>query len=116
MNQLNGPLFCSVYGQTNYCHYSDEFRVDFGEMKIQFCHERLRQLACKVNQLISTNKQAYQVAFSHQFELCPPGCDGEVFAFFFDELIDLQTLLNGSLVMTDLYQFLTNNQLHVDNS
>ncbi|QMW04608.1 hypothetical protein [Spirosoma foliorum] len=46
--------------------------------------------------------------------LCPPGSDGEVFVFTFDELLDLQIKINGSLAMADLYDFLDNNQLHLD--
>lgn len=45
--------------------------------------------------------------------LSPPGSNGEVFVFTFDELLDLQVLVNGSLAMADLYDFLDNNQLHI---
>lgn len=82
-------------------------------MLLWVCYERLRQLARKVNQLVNVSEQTHNRAFSQQFLLCPPGSDGAMFAFSFDELLDLQALVNGSLAMTDLHDFLRDNQLHI---
>lgn len=110
MDQVSEPLFCSVYGQIRYCCYSGEFGIDFGEMQLWLCHDRLRQLARKVNQLIRTSGPLHQLPVLRQFDICPPGYDGEFFRFYADELLDLQMLVNGSLVMVDLYQFLSVHQ------
>lgn len=112
-SQTKDILYRSCYGQSTVCLNSGGFRIDFGDMLLWVCHERLRQLARKVNQLVNVSERTHNRAFSQQFLLCPPGSDGVPFAFSFDELLDLQALVNGSLAMTDLHDFLRDNHLRV---
>ena len=112
-SQTKDILYRSCYGQSTVCLNSGGFRIDFGDMLLWVCHERLRQLARKVNQLVNVSERTHNRAFSQQFLLCPPGSDGVPFAFLFDELLDLQALVNGSLAMTDLRDFLHDHQLRV---
>ncbi|MVM31734.1 hypothetical protein GO755_16925 [Spirosoma sp. HMF4905] len=114
MNQAKEPLYRSCYGQSICCPKSGGFWLYFGDMQLWLCHERLRQLARKINQLVSVSERPHNEALSKQIILCPPGSDGEVFVFSFDELLDLQILVNGTLAMADLYDFLHDNQLHID--
>ncbi|MVM33950.1 hypothetical protein GO755_28200 [Spirosoma sp. HMF4905] len=116
MDQVSYPLFCSVYGQITYCCYSAEYSIDFGALQIWVCQERLRQFACRINQLVQVKSPLHQSPFSHTVDICPPNCDGEAFRFAVDELIDLQTLLNGALVMIDFYQFLDANLFRIETS
>jgi hypothetical protein len=116
MDQVSEPLFCSVYGQVKYCCYSGDFGIDFGAMQLWTCQERLRQLARKVNQLVRYSGPLHKLAVSHQFEISPPGYEGEFFSFYADELLDLQMLMNGALAMVDLYQFLSAHQFQLETS
>lgn len=114
MHPRNEPLFCSQYGQVTYCRYSSEFNLDFGGMRLWVGHERLRQLARRINGLIRTfHTQPPTVDQPIDFYLS--GCDGS-FRFYPDELLDLQTLIDGSLAMVDLYQFLDDHQFLLENN
>lgn len=113
MDQLNGPLFYTIYGRIRYCHYSGEFKIDFGDMSLWLCHEQLSQLTRRVNQLTRAIGPQY-LSVTRQVAITPPGCEGEQFRFYVDELLDLQTLLNGARVMIDLYQFLDDHQFTLE--
>ncbi|WP_460969956.1 hypothetical protein [Spirosoma migulaei] len=73
MNQRKEPLFQSCYGQATVCRRSGGFWLDFGETQIWLCHERLRQLARKVNHLVNVSERPHGQAFSQQLLLCLPG-------------------------------------------
>ncbi|MCK8495746.1 MULTISPECIES: hypothetical protein [Spirosoma] len=113
MDRTDEPLFSSLYGQVTYCRYSDEFRVNFGEMQIWLSQEYLRQFARRVSQFVTVHESLHQFPLSHQFDICSPGCDGEIYRFYPDEILDLDTLLSGSLVAVDLYSFFDTNDFLV---
>jgi hypothetical protein len=114
MNPCKEPLFQSCYGQATVCLDSGGYWLDFGETQIWLCHERLRQLARKLNQLVNVSERPHEQAFSQQLMVCLPDSYDTVSVFSFDELLDLQALVNGSLAMVDLYDFLHDNQLQID--
>ena len=115
MSNQTEPLYSSCYGHVRACAHSGRFWLDFGEMQVWLCHERLRQLARKVNQLVKVLEQPQRPVVVSRLLLCPPGSDGDVFAFSGDELLDLQLLVNGSLVMAELDGFLCDRQFLLEN-
>lgn len=115
MNQQSEPLFGSLYGQVTYCRYSSEFNLDFGDLRLWVGHEQLRQVTRRVNgQVRALYAQPRPV--DDQVDLCLSGYHGDALRLYPDELLDLQTLLNGTLVMVDLYQFLSDHQFRLENN
>jgi hypothetical protein len=116
MDQVTNALYCSVYGQVHYCRHRGEFWIDFGDLQVWICQEQLHQLSQQINQLIRVYNPLVQLPLSRQFDLHPPGCRGKCHRLFADELLDLQMLIDGSLVMCELYQFLEDNQFRLADS
>jgi hypothetical protein len=120
---LKECIFNSCYGQISLSVHQGEFWLSFGEMQIWLCRERLRQFARKTARLISFLNQparpnrplsSFQKRLVRQPILTPPGQDGVEFVFSMDELLDLEVLLNGALVMIDLREFLLNHHFTVE--
>ena len=113
MDQQSDSLFSSLYGQITYCRYSSEFNLNFGGMRLWVGHEQLRQVARRVNGQVRV-LYAQPRPVDDQVDICLSGYYGDTLRLYPDELLDLQTLLNGALVMVDLYQFLSDHQFRLD--